>query len=333
MRADIKKLVERCSLCQEYKRSLPLEPFAMAEPVSAPMVHESMDLFEAASLHWLVMVDRFSGYIFPYKLRGMAAMGIIDVTWDWLLEFGRPEVIWADGGPQFRTEFQHLCGNLGIAFKHSSPGNPRSNGLAESAVNMAKMLVMKCWTGRDLRVALEMGTDGEGSGSFSDRRYLVKTDGRKVYERNSCYLLPIQVDEPDVPEADCIVLEADVQYPSHDDGRRGSQESIIARFSPFLNASDKVDIMLQFRQRKDERVEEYLDRVQLDFNRLIDGVDLRFQQDTFVNDDTQMVAKCMEYFFGTFFLVGLSDICLPNVTKADDLATVGEFVAVAKRTE
>eukprot|EP00095_Tigriopus_kingsejongensis_P007470 snap_masked-scaffold1662_size31869-processed-gene-0.1 protein:Tk07470 transcript:snap_masked-scaffold1662_size31869-processed-gene-0.1-mRNA-1 annotation:"hypothetical protein DAPPUDRAFT_252666" len=74
--------------------------------------------------------------------------------WDWLFEFGRPENVRTDGGPQFRADFKHFCDEIGAGFTHSSPGNSRSNGLAESAVKTAKSLVLKCGTGRALREAL-----------------------------------------------------------------------------------------------------------------------------------------------------------------------------------
>eukprot|EP00095_Tigriopus_kingsejongensis_P003414 snap_masked-scaffold1126_size61158-processed-gene-0.1 protein:Tk03414 transcript:snap_masked-scaffold1126_size61158-processed-gene-0.1-mRNA-1 annotation:"PREDICTED: uncharacterized protein LOC101063392" len=86
------------------------------------------------------------------EVEGCAA--IINLLWDWLFEFGRPENIRSDGGPQFRSDFQRFCDEIGAFFTQSSPGNSRSNGLAEAAVKLAKSLVLKCGTGRALREAL-----------------------------------------------------------------------------------------------------------------------------------------------------------------------------------
>eukprot|EP00095_Tigriopus_kingsejongensis_P000660 maker-scaffold311_size212931-snap-gene-1.16 protein:Tk00660 transcript:maker-scaffold311_size212931-snap-gene-1.16-mRNA-1 annotation:"hypothetical protein ETSY2_36450" len=65
MKRDIISYVEKC---QEFRSSLPLEPFDMSEEVSALMANVSMDLIEAAAAHWLVLVDRFSGVYFLVPL-------------------------------------------------------------------------------------------------------------------------------------------------------------------------------------------------------------------------------------------------------------------------
>ena len=49
----------------------------------------------------------------------------------------------SDGGPQFRTQFNTFCEDMGIDHQISSPYHPRSNGLAESAVKSCKKLIEK----------------------------------------------------------------------------------------------------------------------------------------------------------------------------------------------
>ena len=60
------------------------------------------------------------------------------------MDYGWPVVIRSDGGPQFRQEFAEFCKNNSISHELSSPYNPESNGLAESAVKNLKSLVLKC---------------------------------------------------------------------------------------------------------------------------------------------------------------------------------------------
>eukprot|EP00095_Tigriopus_kingsejongensis_P009480 snap_masked-scaffold4282_size6248-processed-gene-0.0 protein:Tk09480 transcript:snap_masked-scaffold4282_size6248-processed-gene-0.0-mRNA-1 annotation:"PREDICTED: uncharacterized protein K02A2.6-like" len=139
MKADIGEYVAGCQKCQIYRSSLPLEPFDMAEDADAPMSRVAMDLFEAATAHWLVIVDRFSGYTFLYRLRSLTSAALIAILKDRIFEFGRPERVRTDGGPQFRTEFRLFCDSLDIIHEQSSPGNARSNGLAEAAVKTANI--------------------------------------------------------------------------------------------------------------------------------------------------------------------------------------------------
>ena len=60
-----------------------------------------------------------------------------------VLDWGLPKVIRSDGGPQFRSKFSKLCQDHGITHELSSPYNPQSNGLAESAVKQVKYLLIK----------------------------------------------------------------------------------------------------------------------------------------------------------------------------------------------
>ena len=73
----------------------------------------------------------------------------------WFFDFGWPEYIRSDGGPQFRTEFKQFCNKHGIQHELSSPYNPESNGLAEAAVKNLKSLVLRCQANKeDLRCAI-----------------------------------------------------------------------------------------------------------------------------------------------------------------------------------
>ena len=103
-----------------------------------------MDLFDADGKKWLVMVDRYSGYAFLKQLHSTTTAKIINTVRDWFMDYGWPDVIRSDGGPQFRQEFAEFCKNNSISHELSSPYNPESNGLAESAVKSMKSLVIKC---------------------------------------------------------------------------------------------------------------------------------------------------------------------------------------------
>eukprot|EP00095_Tigriopus_kingsejongensis_P003803 snap_masked-scaffold1359_size45765-processed-gene-0.0 protein:Tk03803 transcript:snap_masked-scaffold1359_size45765-processed-gene-0.0-mRNA-1 annotation:"hypothetical protein DAPPUDRAFT_269522" len=62
----------------------------------------------------------------------------------WLSTFGIPVRLRADNGPQFRSaEFASFLEGLSIQLSLTSPYIPCSNGLADSAVKVAKMLLSK----------------------------------------------------------------------------------------------------------------------------------------------------------------------------------------------
>lgn len=60
------------------------------------------------------------------------------------MEWGLPNKIVSDNGPQFRSEFKAFCQENDIKHVTSSPHNAKSNGLSESAVKQVKHLLQKC---------------------------------------------------------------------------------------------------------------------------------------------------------------------------------------------
>ena len=127
MSNDIKQMVENCEECLKLLPSQSQEPIIQSkEECNGPMSHVSTDLFELDDYHYLVMVDRYSGYTFVERLRKLSTDAIIDVLENWFLEYGYPNVIRSDGGPQFRSKFNEFCEAKGITKETSSPYNPQS---------------------------------------------------------------------------------------------------------------------------------------------------------------------------------------------------------------
>ena len=69
---------------------------------------------------------------------------LLDTIQTWFYDYGWPDYIRSDQGPQFRQEFDKFCADNSINHDLSSPYNPESNGLAESAVKIMKTLVISC---------------------------------------------------------------------------------------------------------------------------------------------------------------------------------------------
>ena len=142
MSNDISQMVDSCELCQR------LRPVNHDSPVEhpaadVPMQNVGLDLFAYGGKDYLVMVDKFSNYIWVSKLNSTTTAKVVEVLDRWFTEFGYPFVIVSDNGPQFRTDFKEYCSAKHILHSPSSPYNPRSNGLAESAVKSAKYLLQK----------------------------------------------------------------------------------------------------------------------------------------------------------------------------------------------
>ena len=142
MTAEIKTSVEACDACAQLAPSQPKEPIKNST-ASYPMDLVGMDLFQSGSSHYLVMVDRFSGFPFVAHLRSLTTSAVVKVLLSWFQDFGFPATIRSDGGPQFRTEFEDFCAKHCIKKETSSAYYPQSNGLAENAVKQMKRLLVK----------------------------------------------------------------------------------------------------------------------------------------------------------------------------------------------
>lgn len=143
MNNDIKAMISKCTSCQTLLPSLPKEPLIGSE-AETPMHKVSVDLFENAGHHYLIMVDRFSGYPFYTLLRSLNTESVTKHLTAWFQEYGYPTVIRSDGGPQFRHSFNEFCKENAITHELTAPYNSQSNGLAEAAVKSIKFLLQKC---------------------------------------------------------------------------------------------------------------------------------------------------------------------------------------------
>ena len=61
-------------------------------------------------------------------------------------DFGQPEIVVSDNGPQFSSaEFKSFCNKYGIRHNTSSPVHPSGNGQAERTIGTLKNIMKKCW--------------------------------------------------------------------------------------------------------------------------------------------------------------------------------------------
>ena len=157
MNRDILNMVKGCVPCQKYQPSMSRQPLQLHDTPTCPMSHLGMDLFELEGMRYLVVVDRFSGFPFAFRMHGTTTRDVTDIISFWFdAILGWPMAIRSDGGPQFRSEeFEAFCKAMHIKHELSSSYNPQSNGLAESAVKQTKYLLAKClYTGEDFNAAL-----------------------------------------------------------------------------------------------------------------------------------------------------------------------------------
>jgi transposase InsO family protein len=108
-----------------------------------PMAEVGADLFKAGKHHFLIVVDRYSGFPLVARLNLMTAESIIGHMEKVFFLLGRPGEIKCNNGQCFRTEFKNWAKERDIIVNNSAPNKPTSNGLAERAVGIVKHMLLK----------------------------------------------------------------------------------------------------------------------------------------------------------------------------------------------
>ena len=99
-----------------------------------------IDLCEIDGRQLLVVTDYYSSYISVARLKKTSTTETNQQLMNLFAIHGIPQKIVSDNGPQFRSEYEKFAKELDIEIIHSSPLYPKSNGKAESAVNIVKSL-------------------------------------------------------------------------------------------------------------------------------------------------------------------------------------------------
>jgi hypothetical protein len=144
--SDITNTVRSCTQCQENQQSIVREPMVLEHLPSRVFEEVAIDLFSHSNNHYLVYVDRLSGWptIDVWIGKDPCTKDVTRVLSKNFADLGIPVKLRSDGGPQFKSsEFSTFMEKWGVSHTFSSPHYAQSNGLAESAVKAMKALVLK----------------------------------------------------------------------------------------------------------------------------------------------------------------------------------------------
>jgi hypothetical protein len=145
MNEHIKDMVDACKKCQFYKSSKQKQEQIQQTPFKDlyPMADVGADLFKAGKHHFLIVVNRYSGFPLVARLNLMTAESIIGHMEKMFFLLGRLGEIKCDNGPCFRTEFKNWAKERDIIVNNSAPNKPTSNRLAERSLGIVKHMLLK----------------------------------------------------------------------------------------------------------------------------------------------------------------------------------------------
>ena len=144
MNRQIDEMISKCDICQEYQSSNPKEPMVESSLPSRPGELVATDLFHWEQRDFLLVVDYYSRYVEVVKLDDIKSRTVVNHTKSIFARYGIPSVVRSDNGPQYSgQEYQQFSKEWKFEHQTSSPYYPKSNGLAEKAVQTVKMLLTK----------------------------------------------------------------------------------------------------------------------------------------------------------------------------------------------
>ena len=143
IRKDILNHQSNCHTCTEIAPSQAREPLQLTPLPERPFQIVCSDIFMMKGRYYLIVVDRFSGFLHIFYSRSPPNHKfIVSHLRDIFVRYGRPDQLETDNGPQFKsTEFSQFLDTWGIKHRLSSPYYPQSNGRAELGVKTAKRLL------------------------------------------------------------------------------------------------------------------------------------------------------------------------------------------------
>lgn len=132
-----------CKTCLETSPTQAREPMQLSPLPQRPFQNVCTDLFELGGHHYVIIVDRFSGFLhILHSKEPPTSRFLIKHLRDVFTRYGRPEQLETDGGPQYRSElFSKFLNTWGVEHRVSSPYYAQSNGRAEVAVKSAKRML------------------------------------------------------------------------------------------------------------------------------------------------------------------------------------------------
>ena len=144
--SDIDISRSSCRTCHQNSPSQARLPPKWSKLPTAPFEQICADFFKLSGHHYLVLVDRLSGWPEVVQIKqGTSLAGaktLCKALRRFFATFGVPEEIATDGGPEFvALETKDFYKRWGVKHRLSSAYHPQSNGRAELAVKSVKRLL------------------------------------------------------------------------------------------------------------------------------------------------------------------------------------------------
>ncbi|KAK7895747.1 hypothetical protein WMY93_021072 [Mugilogobius chulae] len=182
MYSDIRSWCEQCYACQRRKSPVPHHRAPMRTSLAQrPFQRVAADILELpitskGNRYVLVAEDYFTKFVNLYAIADQRATTVAECLFnDYVMEHGVMETLHTDMGRQFESEVvRQLCAMLGVKKTHTTPYNPKSDGMVErlnrTLIDQLAKTLLSCqgeWDSFLSQVAFAYNTSVHSSTGFT----------------------------------------------------------------------------------------------------------------------------------------------------------------------
>lgn len=140
---DIHDFIMSCRTCEKFRSANRHDKLLPHKVPNRRYAKVGTDILDFCGKFYLVIVDYFSHWLEILPLSDKTSGSVINAFQEVFSRFGYPEEIIADNNPFNSFECHKYYKSKEISLVTSSPHYPRSNGMAEKAVHLSKMILGK----------------------------------------------------------------------------------------------------------------------------------------------------------------------------------------------
>uniref|UniRef100_A0A2S2PCF5 RNA-directed DNA polymerase n=1 Tax=Schizaphis graminum TaxID=13262 RepID=A0A2S2PCF5_SCHGA len=145
---DIEEYIGNCAVCNKFRSENTKDPMICQEVPNLPFEKVACDILDYGKDTYLVLVDYYSGWLELNYLSSKTSSHIIKILKVIFSIHGIPKQLVADNMPFNSNEFQNFATDWEFVITTSSPRYPKSNGLAEKGVSIAKSILKRSDEGK-----------------------------------------------------------------------------------------------------------------------------------------------------------------------------------------
>lgn len=143
MSRDIEEMIVKCTICEKYSNANVKEPLISHEIPNIPFYKVASDILQFEGENYLVLQDYYSKWLEIVRLKNKTGTEVIEKLKTIFSIHGIPSIMICDNQPYNSNECNEFAKRWCFKIITSSPHYPRSNGLAERAVQTAKNILKK----------------------------------------------------------------------------------------------------------------------------------------------------------------------------------------------